>query len=143
MLVLVGMWIFTAICWWKIFEKKKIKGWKAIVPYYGDYVRFDMVGKKWLYFPFFVISMIQMVVSFIYSTLSELTLQDEYYQLDLQSDLNHLYYTFLVCMGLSLCINIYIASRIAARFGKGYWFGVGLGILPIVFAPILAWGKAK
>ncbi|HEY7659800.1 MAG TPA: DUF5684 domain-containing protein [Actinomycetota bacterium] len=35
-----------------------------------------------------------------------------------------------------------IDIAVSERFGKGAGFGVGLALLPIVFYPILAWGKA-
>lgn len=39
--------------------------------------------------------------------------------------------------------DVYIGTYIAKKFGKSSGFGIGLGLLPIVFAPILAFGKAE
>jgi hypothetical protein len=44
---------------------------------------------------------------------------------------------------LSLLIRISVNLGLAKRFGKGTWFGVGLILLPFIFYPIVAWGKAK
>lgn len=43
---------------------------------------------------------------------------------------------------LSILVWISINLGIAKRFGKGTWFGVGLILLPFIFYPILARGKA-
>ena len=39
--------------------------------------------------------------------------------------------------------DVCIGRDIAKKFGKSIGFGVGLGLLPIVFAPVLAFGKAE
>lgn len=45
----------------------------------------------------------------------------------------------LIMIGL----DMYVGKCIANKFGKSDAFGIGLGILPIIFAPILAFGKAE
>lgn len=44
---------------------------------------------------------------------------------------------------LSLLVWISVSLALAKKFGKGTGFGVGLILLPFIFYPILAWGKAK
>lgn len=44
---------------------------------------------------------------------------------------------------LSLLVWIAVNLWLAKKFGKGTWFGVGLILLPFIFYPILARGKAK
>lgn len=44
---------------------------------------------------------------------------------------------------LSLLVWISVSLGLAKKFGKGTWFGIGLILLPFIFYPILAWGKAK
>jgi len=44
---------------------------------------------------------------------------------------------------LSLLVWISVSLWLAKKFGKGTWFGIGLILLPFIFYPILAWGKAK
>jgi hypothetical protein len=33
--------------------------------------------------------------------------------------------------------------ELAQKFGKGFWFALGLVILPFIFFPILAFGKSQ
>ena len=44
---------------------------------------------------------------------------------------------------LSILVWISVSLGIAKRFGKWTWFGVGLILLPFIFYPILARGKAQ
>ncbi len=45
--------------------------------------------------------------------------------------------------GVNIVISVIITIRIAKVFGKGGGFGIGLILLPFIFAPILAFGKAQ
>jgi ABC-type sulfate transport system permease subunit len=44
---------------------------------------------------------------------------------------------------LNIIFSILIAYYLAKAFGKGGWFAVGLIFLPIIFYPILAFGKSQ
>ena len=137
------IWILTAICWWKIFEKAHIKGWKAFIPFYCDYTRFGVADKKWLYFPFLIISVIGFVVNIVYSALAALDLADLILgEVSLETDLQFWFWSSLVLTFIVLGIEISIGILLAGKFQKEPIFGVGLGILPIVFAPILAFDRS-
>ena len=141
--VQILMWIFTAICWWKIFEKAGIKGWKAFIPFYEDYIKFGMADKKLLYIPFLILTLAETVVNFIYTALNLIELADSYSeQLDLSTDLNVLFWVRLVLSVLIFLISIHVGIVISAKFKKKPIFGVGLGVLEIVFAPILAFDRS-
>ena len=121
--VKIILWILTAFCWWKIFEKAEIKGWKAFIPFYCDYTRFGLADKKWLYFPFLFISIIEGIVNVVYSALAALDLADSLLEnVNLDMDLQFLFWIRIV---LTIIV-----------------FGIGLGILPVVFAPILAFDRS-
>jgi len=45
--------------------------------------------------------------------------------------------------GVNLIIMIIAMIALAARFGKGTGFGLGLAFLPPIFLPMLAWGDAQ
>ena len=138
------MWVFTAICWWKIFEKANIRGWKAIIPFYSDYVRFGMANKKWWYIPFLLLSTIEMVVSFVYSALKAVELADTLIEdIDIIGDLSTLFWTRNVLSILVFAISVHVGIVIAGKFGKSKVFGAGLGIIPIVFAPIIAFDQSR
>ncbi|CAN5744147.1 hypothetical protein BH11PAT2_BH11PAT2_00920 [soil metagenome] len=48
---------------------------------------------------------------------------------------------FVPIVNIALCIIL--TRRLAAVFGKGPWFTVGLIVLPFIFLPILAFGSAQ
>lgn len=137
------MWMFTAFCWWKIFEKAGIRGWKAIIPFYGDFVRFKMVGKKWMYIPFLVFSTIETVVNFAYTSLKMIEVAENYSeQINIQNDLTILFWVRIVVTLVVFIISIQIGILVADRFRKSPIFGIGLGVIPIVFAPIIAFDRS-
>ena len=137
------LWILTAFCWWKIFEKAGEKGWKAFVPFYCDYTRFGLAEKKWIYFPFLGLSLIEAIVNVVYSALAALNLADSLLEnVNLELDLQVLFWARLIVTFLVLAIEIMIGILIARRFQKEPIFGVGLGILPVVFTPILAFDRS-
>ena len=138
------IWILTAVCWWKIFEKAGIAGWKAIVPLYGDYTRFGIADKKWLYFPFLFLVVAEFFVNIIYSALAALDLADTLMEnISFGLDLDILFWARLILSLCVLAIEIMIGILIARKFNKEPLFGVGLGVLPVVFVPILAFDRSK
>ncbi|MBE5887538.1 MAG: hypothetical protein E7283_01740 [Lachnospiraceae bacterium] len=137
------LWILTAFCWWKIFEKAQIKGWKAFIPFYCDYTRFGLANKKWLYFPFLILSIIEGVVNIVYSALAALDLADSLLEnVSLNMDLQFLFWTRIILTIIVVTIEIMVGIIIARKYGKEPLFGIGLGILPVVFAPILAFDRS-
>ena len=42
-----------------------------------------------------------------------------------------------------LVLGIIVGIDVARKFGKGTGFGIGLGIVPYIFYPILGWGGAR
>ena len=137
------LWILTAFCWWKIFEKAQIKGWKAFIPFYCDYTRFGLANKKWLYFPFLILSIIEEVVNIVYSALAALDLADSLLEnVSLDMDLQFLFWTRIILTIIVVTIEIMVGIIIARKYGKEPLFGIGLGILPVVFAPILAFDRS-
>lgn len=137
------LWILTAFCWWKIFEKAQIKGWKAFIPFYCDYTRFGLANKKWLYFPFLILSIIEGVVNIVYSALAALDLADSLLEnVSLDMDLQFLFWTRIILTIIVVTIEIMVGIIIAKKYGKEPLFGIGLGILPVVFAPILAFDRS-
>ena len=137
------LWILTAFCWWKIFEKAQIKGWKAFIPFYCDYTRFGLANKKWLYFPFLILSIIEGVVNIVYSALAALDLADSLLEnVSLDMDLQFLFWTRIILTIIVVTIEIMVGIIIARKYGKEPLFGIGIGILPVVFAPILAFDRS-
>lgn len=70
--VLSGMYLFiiviivvALIALWRIFVKAGREGWKALIPFYGQYVEFEIAGMNgWLFLLMFV-PFVNYVVSFV------------------------------------------------------------------------------
>ncbi len=138
------LWFWTAFCWWKIFEKANIKGWKAFIPFYCDYTRFKLAEKNLLYIPFLIFTTIEGILTLVYSALAILDLADTIFvQIDLEMDLQIIFWGRMFFTILVLVIEIMIGVLIARKFDKEPIFGIALGILPVVFAPILAFDRSK
>jgi hypothetical protein len=45
--------------------------------------------------------------------------------------------------GVSLIVAILISIEVAKKFGQGTGYGVGLGLLPMIFYPMLGFGPAQ
>ncbi len=136
-------WIFTAICWWRVFSKANIAGWKALIPFYSDYTRYKIAGKKSMYWGYLVVTALKQIYSIVSIAVLAGTV------IAFMSD-----GTFhaggiemkIISWGLTLLIaffDVYIGRRLARKFGKTDAFGWGLGLIPLVFVPILAFGKAE
>ena len=100
----------------KMFKKGKQPGWAAIVPFYNQYVLCKMVGVN----PWWVL--ITVVASFI----GEVP-----------------YVGTIILLAVSIYYAILTGVSTARAFGKDDAFAVGLILLPVVFYPILGFGKAE
>ena len=55
-----------------------------------------------------------------------------------------LWWVLLMCIpGVNLVLWVIVMHRLAVTFGRGWWFTVGMLLLPFVFFPILAFGRAQ
>ena len=147
--VSIIVWFFTALFWWKIYEKAGIKGWKALIPCYEEYIRFKMVDHGKLYIPYLFLSLISGVVSLVYTSILTLkgvtSLVDGVFgtEIEITSDLTMLFWSNLILLAGVYLIKLLIYIKLSLVFGKKHLFGVGLAFLPIIFAPILAFGKSE
>ena len=137
------VWIFTTVCWWKVFSKASIAGWKAIIPFYNDFLRYKMAGKPNLYWAYLLVSVVKQGLSWI----SVFVLSANLIELIVSGNVNETGVEMKV-IGWILTVvlfllEIYIGKHIANKFGKSDWFGVGIGALPIVFVAILAFSDAE
>lgn len=112
---------------WKIYAKAGRPGWWSIVPIYGTLVLADIIQKPRMWSLWLIVP----------STL----LVPINYTVDTE-------FPKWVLIFMSIAVVIYlvawiiVAFRTAKRFGKTKGFAVGLILLPLIFFPILAFGKA-
>lgn len=136
-------WIFTAICWWRVFTKANVAGWKALIPFYCDYNRFKIAGNTNWYLPYLLFT----IAKQLYSIASVIFLLGNLIEFLQNGTFNPSGFEMkATSWGLSsfiLIFDIYVGRHIAKKFGKSDVFGIGLGLIPIVFVPILAFGKSE
>lgn len=115
-IIALAVSIVVLVAQWKMFKKGNQPGWAALIPFYNQYVQCKMVGVN----PWWILIVI--IASFI---------------------------NFIPIVGslLSLAASIYFMILLnvstARAFGKEDSFAIGLILLPVVFYPILGFGKAE
>lgn len=114
MLIGLAVAIFMIITTWKILEKSNKPGWGALIPFYNTYLLCDITGVN----PWWILIVVLSPVLNIIPVIGGLA-----------SFAASIYFTVLLNVGL------------ARAFKKEDGFAVGLILLPIVFYPILAFGK--
>lgn len=124
-IIVLGLIMFAATVGWKVYEKTGRQGWKAIIPYYNEWVFFEMSGK-----PGWWMLMGLITVANRMSLTHDNTLE---------------YYSFMILINLPYYVLTFIASlELGKRFGKSRKFSIiNLGLLPFIGWTILAFGKAK
>lgn len=114
-LIAIVVGIIAIVAYWRIFTKAGKPGFASIIPFYSQYVLFDITtGYGILILPYFIISM---ALGFF--------------------DLQLLNYVF------SAVVNIYISYRLAKCFDKGIGYTLGLIFLQPIFICMLAFGDAE
>lgn len=114
--VVFAILIFIIVAFWKLLKKAGQPGWAAIVPFYSNVVLSKVAGVNiWFYLGILIAAVIGLVVPII-SIFS------------------------MIALGIW---NIVIAFKLPGKFGKGVGFGFGLWLLPVIFYPILAFGKSE
>lgn len=114
MIIGLAIAIFMIISMWKIFEKAEKPGWAALIPFYNTYILCEMTGVNPWWILIVALSPILGVIPVIGS---------------------------LASAAASIYFAILSSVSLARAFKKEDGFAVGLILLPIVFYPILAFGK--
>lgn len=115
MVIMVAVYVVTAIGLWKMFVKAGRPGWAAIVPVYNWWVWVEIIERPRWWFWMLVGSVLLSWVPIVGIVLS----------------------IAMFVLYLLGCLDM------AKRFGKGTGYGIGLWLLPFVFAPILGFGSAR
>ena len=139
--------VLIVIAQWKIFEKAGEKGWKSIIPIYGQYILFKIIGaKKW----FWILFGVSLVTS-IMMTANPLPIDYNASEAEISAQLELIdwskYIPFAIGMVVSCIVTfiaeILVAVKLAKAFGKGAAYMIGLVLVaPIVFM-VLGFGQAK
>lgn len=148
--VLVTVLIFAIlviIAEWKIFEKAGEKGWKSLIPIYGQYILFKIVGARAWFWGLLCITILVSIMTSANALPVNFNLPQE--EIDAQMKLvnwsNHIPYIIgvtLACVS-SLVIDVVLAIKIAKAFGKGAAYIIGLIFVSPIVLMVLGFGKAK
>lgn len=99
-----------------IFRKMGLPGWYSIIPFWNVY---NQVSKTWLVTPWFWVYLGLFVAPWFL----------EGFLLSVVS---------ILAFALGVAMNL----KLAAAFGKGVGYCLGLIFLPVIFLPVLAFGQA-
>ena len=114
---------------WKIFKKAGTGGWKALIPVYNEYTLFKISWKPRYFW-------ISLLLGLAVSVLGEISAYLSDYAMFFAI-------AMFACAIIALVIEIKVIFKLAKAFRKGVGFGLGLLFLPVIFYPILGFGKAK
>ena len=137
-LIIIAISVFMIIANWKLFTKCHRKGWESIVPYYNTYILCKVAGSKIMWAIILMVApLVTNIVSNFFNIATNVINND---------DIVIFLAIGVMIFSLAVVVITYIASfniylNLAKKFGKSTGFGVGLVLLPIVFIPILAFGK--
>ena len=112
---MIAIYVVTVIGLWKMYVKAGRPGWAAIIPIYNWWVWVEIIGRPRWWFWALVASVLLSWIPVVGIILSILMF-------------------VLYLMG---CLDM------AKAFGRGAGTGVGLWLVPFVFAPILGFGDAQ
>ena len=130
-LIYLASKVLTTIVFGKIFEKAKIAWWWALIPLANTYVFLKMVKLRFLFwlslFPLLYMPLtVYLAMNGVFWVPTAVT-----WLLGLVGIIAGIIYIFI------------LPFRVAKMFGKGFWFGIWLLFLPVIFYPILAFWSAE
>lgn len=122
----LGLIVFglMAISQAMIFLKAQRPSWAVIIPFYNDYVMFDIAtGKGFL--------------GIINSVMMYAALSLPFFELCCGFDTG-IFKILITCA--SFVLMAFMSFKLASKFNTGVFFAVGLLFLPIIFYPVLGFG---
>lgn len=125
--------IFQIFIYWKMFEKADEKGWKALIPIYGEYINCKIVGKVKIFWVNLISTISFLILSSIILVISQVN-PTEF----LLGVLVFLAITYSIILIVCEVIKDFATAKV---FGQESIFGLGLLFLPIIFVAIIAFDK--
>lgn len=117
--VLVGgilIYFIYVLVFSRILKKAGIKPYKALIPVYNLYISFNICN---ISFVWYILQLTCLFASLKYVVL------------------------MLPTIIITIILHVYFLSKLAKVFGKGFFFTIGLILLPPIFILILAFDKSK
>lgn len=123
--------ILTYCIRWFIFVKAGEKGWKALIPYYSDYINYKIAWDGKIYLALLVGTIASSLLGGVFGLIN--------------AGLGMVVSVILstVVAGAKAVAKMILQFKFARAFGKNDYFAVGLYFLGNVFTAILAFGDSK
>lgn len=129
--VTFALWLLTAVARWRTYNKMGVAGWKAFIPLYGYFVLFDKCWDRKHAWDYVLTAIVYACFEAgLYKGDTDLTI--------LLCSIGELIFAINV-----LYLTIRINFRVSKAFGHGFWFGVGMWLLPFIFTFILGFGSSE
>lgn len=128
--VLSGV-ILTYCIRWFIFAKAGEKGWKALIPFYSEYINYKIAWDGRIYIALLVGTVASFLLGSIFGLINA----------GLGMVVSVL--TSTVVAGAKAVAGMILQFKMSRAFGKGDFFAVGLYFLSNVFTAILAFGECE
>lgn len=120
--LVLAVYVVLAVGLWKMYAKAGRPGWAAIVPVYNWWVWVEIIGRPRWWFWVLAAYVVGAVLSSVVPLLGIVV--------------------FLA--GIAVFVLYLIGCLdMAKRFGQGSGYGIGLWLLPFIFAPILGFGSSR
>lgn len=130
--------IFSFVAMWIIYNKAGEGGWKLLIPIYGGYIRYKIAGCKGRYWASFLLSLLSTVLM----SYGVIRLAEASFYTGVPDSV---YICILASVALVLVvavIGITVNFKLARAFGRSWFFGLGLWLLPVIFYLILAFDSS-
>lgn len=143
--IALALMVLRIIARWRIFEKAGEKGWKAIIPFYSDYIFYKIIDMV----PFFWALLAGgLVVGFVSAATGSMNSYyfgaDGSFTMTSAQTMNPFAGLLGFAFAIFAIVTAVLASiRTAKVFGKGGGYIAGLILVPDIFLMILGFGKAK
>lgn len=134
--------IFLFVEWWILFEKAGEKGWKVLIPFYGQYTICKIAKKEKIFWWMLGTVIAMAVAAFMQIETSTIEIMSRTYvrtASNFSSVFLHL--VFSAEAVLLVILDIKLALAIAKTFGKSSGFGAGIAFLEPIFLGILAFDE--
>ncbi|MEE1317919.1 MAG: DUF5684 domain-containing protein [Ruminococcus sp.] len=131
-IISVAYLVVQIIANWILLEKAGEKGWKSIIPFYGDYTLYKVVWQPKMYWIYLVLVIVEAVIEYLADRVFPI--------IALGTVFTIVQMVFLI---LSLIVQFYFCRKLAFSFGKSSGFAVGLFFLYPIFSMILAFGSSR
>ena len=126
-------YVFLAAVLWKMFEKEGIAPWKALIPVLNIIYLFQVLSDSDTFWGMLLTGVLVLGLMYIINSSTTGT------------ETKGLVKNLLLIVGVVICFGFHVFNSFkgAERFGKSEGFAVGMIMLPIIFYPVLAFGKSE